>query len=644
MRLVFNPLTGNFDYVGNESSSSSLLGVFGQDEGIPLGTGTILNFVGANVEASISGTVIRVFVTGSSGGDVNFPIELIGVYGKNQGQNVGTGTIFNVTEPDLNLSLSGTTLNLARATGTTYYLGVNGSRLYTYTASGSWLILTNTQDPQELIGVYGRNQAGALGTGTTFYVSGSRLNFSYANDTLSLTNSPDPIELIGMYGKDEGQNIGTGTILNVVGDNVSLSLSGTTLTLLHTNPSVSFPQEVIGVMGQDEGVPLGTGATLNVVGNNINLSVSGSVLLLSHTDPTFPQELIGIYGTDEGSPLGTGTRLDVVGENLSMSLSGTTLTLNHTNPTISFPQEVIGIYGQDEGVPLGTGTILNVVGDNINLSISGSVLLLQHTNPSIAFPQPVLGVMGWDDGVPKGTGTVIDFGNNLTASLSGTVLRVDASSSASLNGQDEGVPLGTFSTVNAVGSRIVASLSGTVLQLATSPDPIDNIGVAIQNEGNFLATGATLDVMGAVTLSGSVVSLRVPKTVTLIASATAGGVVFTNLLAADTTYSAYKVDLVGYTQCKLSGIFGATANATASGTIIHLMYATGVTFATLGELASSPTSENARLRWITSQQRTTPWFDINPVAAIDGVGLHVRITGGNGTADPNLLGLFAEFR
>jgi len=43
-------------------------GIDAQNEGIPLGTGTTINFVGENVDASISGSVIRVFVTGSASG------------------------------------------------------------------------------------------------------------------------------------------------------------------------------------------------------------------------------------------------------------------------------------------------------------------------------------------------------------------------------------------------------------------------------------------------------------------------------------------------------------------------------------------------------------------------------------------------
>lgn len=40
------------------------------DDGVPVGTGTILNVVGANVDISVSGSVARLFVTGSSGSGV----------------------------------------------------------------------------------------------------------------------------------------------------------------------------------------------------------------------------------------------------------------------------------------------------------------------------------------------------------------------------------------------------------------------------------------------------------------------------------------------------------------------------------------------------------------------------------------------
>lgn len=52
---------------GGSVSTGSITGIPVQDEGIPVGTGTVFNFVGNNVDVSVSGSVIRVFVTGSSG-------------------------------------------------------------------------------------------------------------------------------------------------------------------------------------------------------------------------------------------------------------------------------------------------------------------------------------------------------------------------------------------------------------------------------------------------------------------------------------------------------------------------------------------------------------------------------------------------
>lgn len=63
-------------YVQNHTGSVNLLEVYGstiavQDEGAPLGTPGTLNFVGDNLSVSVSGSVARVYVTGSSGGGVS---------------------------------------------------------------------------------------------------------------------------------------------------------------------------------------------------------------------------------------------------------------------------------------------------------------------------------------------------------------------------------------------------------------------------------------------------------------------------------------------------------------------------------------------------------------------------------------------
>ena len=246
-------------------------------------------------------------------------------------------------------------------------------------------------------------------------------------------------------------------------------------------------------MGQDEGAPLGTGTTLNVVGENISLSLSGSVLNISHSNPSisFPQELIGVMGWDEGLPQGTGTVLNVTGQRAVLSRSGTVLELN-ISPD---PVELIGIMGLNKSSSLGTGTTLNVSGTRINLSKNGDVLELTNS------PDPVelIGVYGLANGVPLGTGTWIDFGDNLTTTISGTTLRVNASAgqggggSMGFVGRDEGVFVGTGTVLDVVGSRATLSFSNPVFTLNISPDPVDNIGVFGRNNGTNLGTGTVID-------------------------------------------------------------------------------------------------------------------------------------------------------
>lgn len=55
------------EFVNSPGGGGGIVGVLAQDEGVLLGTGTTFNFVGGGVDASISGSVVRVFVTGSSG-------------------------------------------------------------------------------------------------------------------------------------------------------------------------------------------------------------------------------------------------------------------------------------------------------------------------------------------------------------------------------------------------------------------------------------------------------------------------------------------------------------------------------------------------------------------------------------------------
>lgn len=121
------------DYDAGGGGGGGGSGIMGQDEGAPIGTGTVLNVTGNLLQLSISGSVLRLNQT-----DPTFLQEVIGIYGQNQGVPLGTGTILNVDGTRLSMSISGSVLRL-----------------------------TNSTDLQELIGVLGRNQGTILGTGTT---------------------------------------------------------------------------------------------------------------------------------------------------------------------------------------------------------------------------------------------------------------------------------------------------------------------------------------------------------------------------------------------------------------------------------------------------------------------------------------------
>ena len=92
---------------GGAGGTTIGLGVMTQDEGVPLGTGVTLNFVGANVEASISGSVVRVFVTGSSGGGDDTYLRLDTSNDPLRGSLVISGTIPG-SEPVLSVLNYGT--------------------------------------------------------------------------------------------------------------------------------------------------------------------------------------------------------------------------------------------------------------------------------------------------------------------------------------------------------------------------------------------------------------------------------------------------------------------------------------------------------------------------------------------------------
>jgi|GEM_PF-3809946 len=150
----------------------------------------------------------------------------------------------------------------------------------------------------------------------------------------------------------------------------------------------------------------------------------------------------------------------------------------------------LGLYGLNNGIGLGTGTSLDVVGNRLVLSISGTRFNLTNSPD----PAELIGVFGLANGSPLGTGTWIDFGNNLTATISGTTLRLDASAGGGgginvLAFQEKGAFKVSGTVANFIGSGVVSS-SGTIAR--------------IDLDGNYLRLNtANSPLLGVLSISGS---------------------------------------------------------------------------------------------------------------------------------------------
>lgn len=202
----------------------SSFGVVGQDEGVFLGTGSVVNFVGAGVTASISGSVIQVSVPGGGGGG---GVDQIGVYGQQAGSPLGTGTTLNVTGGGATLTHSGTVLNLSvpNATGTLhnslqslqggtpseYYHLPSGTFWSTQEGNG-WSLVSGTvtflkSDAPSYEVYLGYNVTGSIGVGMKVGLRHQSQNKFFFVTAVGVTGSNTYLNLYG----------GTDYTLNVTG-------------------------------------------------------------------------------------------------------------------------------------------------------------------------------------------------------------------------------------------------------------------------------------------------------------------------------------------------------------------------------------------------------------------------------------------
>jgi len=268
---------GNFGLAAPGAGVSGL-GVFITDEGAPIGTGTILDFIGEGVDASISGSVVRIFITGAAS-DVLPPVT--GTVVLYDGQSILGSVEKIIVEGDP---------AYAAITGSFGYLSFSGSvgPAGAEGATGS----TGETGAEGATGSAGSQ--GPAGTGT-----------------------------FGVFVTDEGVPLGTGTILDFTGDGVTATISGSVVDV--SISSVPNPPVTGTFVLYDETSILGSVEKIIIEGTAISAAKTGSFGFVRSAAGIGGGTALGIMSWDEGVLLQTGTIMNFVGPGVVASVSGTVI-------------------------------------------------------------------------------------------------------------------------------------------------------------------------------------------------------------------------------------------------------------------------------------------------------------------------------
>lgn len=256
-----------------------------------------------------------------------------------------------------------------------------------------------------------------------------------------------------------------------------------------------------GTIVWSDGTPIGTGTVLDFSG--FDVTISGSVVHILISGTVGPQGPSGSPGSDglpgptgavgpQGpqGPSGSPGSQGPAGPSGSPGLDGATGPSG--SPGSTGPEGPTGSQGP-QGVPGPSGS----PGSIGPQGPSGS--------PGSQGPAGANGAGGmvWNDGIPIGTGTIFNFGNELTATISGSVVQVDVT--------------GALAYLAVDGSRLTtySASGGQFIVISNTPDPQDNIGAMAWNQGIPLGTGTVFNFRGTevqASISGSVVDIYVSGT------------------------------------------------------------------------------------------------------------------------------------
>lgn len=344
-------VTGTFaylDHIGGGGGGGGL-GIMAWDEGVPLQTGTIINFVGEPVVATISGTVIEVYVTGSA---LTGPAPVTGTVVLYD-EDTLLGSVSNLVADGgaIDASITGV-FGYLTVTGITGPVGPEGPTGSVGPAGAEGATgATGPQGPEGATGSQGvqgpEGPTGSAGPQGPEGATGSQ----GVQGPEGPTGSAGPAGPEGATGSQgvPGAEGATGSqgpagAEGATGATGPQGAEGATGATGDPGPAGPVGTGQFGLTVLDEGILLGTGTFMDFVGTAVTATISGS-----HVEVLVTGENPPVTGTfvlyDEASLLGSVDTLVVQGDNAEAIISGSTGFIFITG-SAGIPNKIL-LYDQD---------------------------------------------------------------------------------------------------------------------------------------------------------------------------------------------------------------------------------------------------------------------------------------------------------
>lgn len=496
------------------------IGIMGWDEGVPLGTGTVLNFVGAGVTATISGTVINVNVPNATGtvggGNITYVVAASNASAKSKSvanyQCDGTADEQEVISA-LNALPSGGgkivfsegTFNFVHSYSSSVAIGFSGS-FVTFEGQGANTVINVTED------IFAFGLLGGIADDWYYPNAQARVVFDGISFTASTPRTGGAIQAIGAVSNlviqnNYFRNLSKGiqfqkhshacNIINNYSEGNRSFIFVVDSTAKCHDFNVSSNKEVgMEVAGKD-GTPVyfinqtdGEMFQWRIEGNSIEHiydNTTGSVAFRLKGSVNADVVIIGnsIEETDYG--------IIYIG---NFTSSGQILS----NPLVSNNSfRDLKNAVQIEGVANGK------ISDNLFINFVANtsyqaVIANNYTNGTM--------YVQWNYMTGYSAGRMF-----VTQGTTGGILYTAEGDGFGVIGLDEGIFLGTGSYLNFVGAGVTATISGAIINVnipGSNPSPTQ--GVVVQNNGNYFASGTVIsfDNNLYLGLSGTIIHVSSP--------------------------------------------------------------------------------------------------------------------------------------